>query len=47
MAARSRHPGGVHASRCDGSAGFIPDTIGISVWRALSTMNGGEVIQDF
>ena len=47
MAARSRHPGGVHASRCDGSAGFIPDTIDISVWRALSTMNGREVIQDF
>jgi prepilin-type N-terminal cleavage/methylation domain-containing protein/prepilin-type processing-associated H-X9-DG protein len=42
-AARSRHTGGVNAVRCDGSVGFITDTINIKVWRALSTSQGGEV----
>jgi hypothetical protein len=29
---------------CDGSVRFAKDSIGLPVWKALSTMNGGEVI---
>jgi hypothetical protein len=29
--------------RCDGSAGFIADTIDINVWRALGTIDVGEI----
>ena len=41
-AARSRHPGGVNASFCDGSAGFYSNDIDANVWRAMGTMNGGD-----
>ncbi len=44
MGARSLHSGGLNASMCDGSVRFIRDTIGIDIWRALSTSRGGEVI---
>jgi hypothetical protein len=43
-AARSRHPGGVQAVLCDGSARFIADGIAPDTWRALSTARGGETI---
>jgi len=43
-AARSRHPGGVNVTFCDGSVKFIKNTIAINIWRALSTSQGGEVI---
>jgi prepilin-type N-terminal cleavage/methylation domain-containing protein/prepilin-type processing-associated H-X9-DG protein len=43
-AARSRHPGGVNASMCDGSGGFFSNDIEAIVWQALGTMNGAEVI---
>jgi prepilin-type N-terminal cleavage/methylation domain-containing protein/prepilin-type processing-associated H-X9-DG protein len=42
-AARSRHPGGVNASLCDGSVRFVSNTITLYTWMALATMNGGEV----
>lgn len=42
--ARSRHTGGVNASRCDGSVSFISGDISPVVWSALGTMNGGEVV---
>lgn len=42
--ARSYHSGGVDAMMMDGSVRFIGDGIHLSVWRALSTRNGGEVI---
>jgi prepilin-type N-terminal cleavage/methylation domain-containing protein/prepilin-type processing-associated H-X9-DG protein len=42
MGARSLHPGGVNVSMCDGSVHFIRDTIGFSIWQALSTSQGGE-----
>jgi len=45
FAARSRHPGGVHACFCDGSCRFINDDIDINVWRGLSTTQGGESIR--
>ncbi len=43
-AARSQHPGGVNASLCDGSVQFFTDSIDLSIWRALSTTKGGEVV---
>jgi prepilin-type N-terminal cleavage/methylation domain-containing protein/prepilin-type processing-associated H-X9-DG protein len=41
-ASRSRHPGGVNVLMCDSSAHFVNDDIDIHVWRAMSTMAGGE-----
>jgi prepilin-type N-terminal cleavage/methylation domain-containing protein/prepilin-type processing-associated H-X9-DG protein len=41
-AARSRHPGGVNASFCDGSAGFFTNDIEANIWRAMGTMNGED-----
>ncbi|MCA9234643.1 MAG: DUF1559 domain-containing protein [Planctomycetales bacterium] len=43
IAARSKHPGGVNATRCDGSGGFYTDGIDPYVWNALSSSAGGEV----
>jgi prepilin-type N-terminal cleavage/methylation domain-containing protein/prepilin-type processing-associated H-X9-DG protein len=40
---RSKHPGGVNASMCDGSVTFISNGITLSTWQALSTMNMGDV----
>ncbi|NQT16590.1 MAG: DUF1559 domain-containing protein [Planctomycetes bacterium] len=47
FAARSRHPGGVQVTLCDGSARFVSETINLAVWRAVSTSQGGEVINEF
>lgn len=44
IAARSRHPGGVQASMCDGSVHFVSDDIELELWRSLSTTQGGEVL---
>jgi prepilin-type N-terminal cleavage/methylation domain-containing protein/prepilin-type processing-associated H-X9-DG protein len=41
-AARSRHPGGVNAARCDGSVSFVSDGIQSGVWRSLGSINGGD-----
>jgi prepilin-type N-terminal cleavage/methylation domain-containing protein len=43
-AARSRHPAGVNATLCDGSVRFVRDTIALSTWQAMGSMNGGEAI---
>ena len=43
--ARSHHPGGVNATRCDASVDFYSDDIDEEVWRALSSAAGGEVIK--
>jgi prepilin-type processing-associated H-X9-DG protein len=40
--ARSRHRGGVHAARLDGSVEFYEDSIDIAVWQALASINGNE-----
>jgi len=47
IAARSRHPGGVQASLCDGSVRFIPNTINLDTWRWLSTAYGKESLTNF
>ncbi len=44
-AARSAHAGGVNVIRADGSLQFVADVVDPSVWRALSTIAGGETIR--
>jgi prepilin-type N-terminal cleavage/methylation domain-containing protein/prepilin-type processing-associated H-X9-DG protein len=44
LSASSRHPGGVNTLFADGSVKFIKDAIGPVVWRALGTVQGGEVV---
>jgi prepilin-type N-terminal cleavage/methylation domain-containing protein/prepilin-type processing-associated H-X9-DG protein len=46
-AARSRHAGGVNVTLCDGSVRFVSNSIALDTWKALGTMNGGEVAGDF
>jgi prepilin-type N-terminal cleavage/methylation domain-containing protein len=44
ITARSHHPGGVNASRCDGSADFISESIEYVVWQALTSASGSDVL---
>ncbi len=43
-AARSRHPGGVNVWMADGSMRFIEDFIDHSLWQALISIDGDEVV---
>jgi prepilin-type N-terminal cleavage/methylation domain-containing protein len=43
-AARSRHAGGVNASRGDGSVSFVSSNVSLVVWQAMGTMDGGETV---
>jgi prepilin-type processing-associated H-X9-DG protein len=43
MAARSRHPGGVNATMCDGAVRFVKDSIDLASWQALGTMRGRDI----
>jgi prepilin-type N-terminal cleavage/methylation domain-containing protein/prepilin-type processing-associated H-X9-DG protein len=45
--ARSRHSGGVNAVFGDGSVHFIRDSVSVATWRALGTINGGDVPADY
>ena len=47
ITSRSYHAGMVQVALCDGSARSISDSIDRSVWRALGTRNGGEVVGEF
>jgi prepilin-type N-terminal cleavage/methylation domain-containing protein len=42
IAARSHHPGGVNASRCDASVNFVSDDIDWLAWQSLGTAWGGD-----
>jgi len=41
---RSRHPGGVHFTACDGSVHFLTDSISHVVFRTSCTRDGGETV---
>jgi hypothetical protein len=41
---RSAHPGGVVAAMCDGSARLVSEVVELSVWQAIATPNGEEVV---
>jgi prepilin-type N-terminal cleavage/methylation domain-containing protein/prepilin-type processing-associated H-X9-DG protein len=43
IGARSEHPGGVNALRCDGSVAFYGNAIDLAIWQAQATIDGGEV----
>ncbi len=47
FAARSRHPGGVNVVLCDGSTRFVTSSIDWTVWQALGTSKGGEVVGEY
>jgi prepilin-type N-terminal cleavage/methylation domain-containing protein/prepilin-type processing-associated H-X9-DG protein len=40
----SRHTGGVNCLMGDGSVRFVRDSVDLTTWRAMGTMNGGEVV---
>lgn len=42
--ARSLHPGGVESCMADGSVRFITETMNLLSYRAMSTINQGEVV---
>jgi prepilin-type N-terminal cleavage/methylation domain-containing protein/prepilin-type processing-associated H-X9-DG protein len=42
IAARSRHPGGVNVTFCDGAVKFMSDNVNLDTWRFLSTSEGRE-----
>jgi prepilin-type processing-associated H-X9-DG protein len=42
IGARSRHPGGVYVTMCDGAVKFISDNVNLDTWRFLSTVAGRE-----
>jgi len=44
ITSRSCHPGGVMSLLADGSVRFMPQTIDGTVWRALGTVAGGELV---
>jgi prepilin-type N-terminal cleavage/methylation domain-containing protein len=44
ITSRSYHPGGVDVGFGDGSARFVKSSVDGMIWRALGTINGGEVV---
>jgi prepilin-type processing-associated H-X9-DG protein len=44
LGSRSRHAGGVNVVLCDGSASFVSDNVERSLWQALSTSAGEELV---
>jgi prepilin-type N-terminal cleavage/methylation domain-containing protein len=47
MTATSWHPGGVNLLLGDGSTRFVKSSINASIWSALATISGNEVIGDY
>lgn len=41
----SRHTGGANFGLADGSVRFIPESVDMTIYRALGSRNGGEVVQ--
>jgi prepilin-type N-terminal cleavage/methylation domain-containing protein/prepilin-type processing-associated H-X9-DG protein len=44
ITARSYHSGGVNVAMVDGSVHLTPNDVDLTVWRAMATRNGGEVV---
>jgi prepilin-type N-terminal cleavage/methylation domain-containing protein/prepilin-type processing-associated H-X9-DG protein len=44
VTSRSNHPGGVNVLLGDGSVRFVKETTNRAVWRALSSIRGGEIL---
>ena len=42
--ATSNHPGGVHVAMADGSVRFVKDSVNVTVWQAVGTRYGREII---
>ncbi len=40
----SYHPGGCNILFCDGSVRFVKSTINLGAFRAILSLNGGEVV---
>jgi hypothetical protein len=47
ITSRSFHTGIVHVLLLDGSTRPVSENLDLSIWRALGTRSGGEVISDF
>ncbi|MBI3463110.1 MAG: DUF1559 domain-containing protein [Planctomycetes bacterium] len=47
VAARSRHPGGVHALFCDGHVQFTANGVDPRAWQAIGSRNGREATSAF
>ena len=45
FAARSNHPGGVNIAMADGSVRFADDSVDTSIWRAMGTISGSEILE--
>ena len=44
VTSRSYHPGGVNALFGDGSVRFVRESVAGTLWRALGSVAGGEII---
>jgi hypothetical protein len=44
--ARSRHADGVHVTRGDGSSSFVSNSVDGRIWRAASSIAGGETAEN-
>ena len=47
ITSRSYHEGFVNVALVDGSARSVSETVDLSLWRALGTRSGGEVVAEF
>ncbi len=45
MPASSRHIGGAHMLRCDGSVKFVTESVNLKLWRAVGTRAGSETLE--
>ncbi len=47
VSARSAHTGGVQVALLDGSCRFVGESVDLSIWRAVATRAGGEVVGEW
>lgn len=47
VSSQSHHTGGVHVTMGDGSSRYISNSISWTVWTAIGTRDGGEVVGEF